>query len=585
MDIQQELFDYTKHSEAKLQWIDLADCRRHPLNPRLAFNEEQIDRIAEQVRMYGYKPEHAILVRSIDKYFEIVSGHHRVEACRRVGMEKILAWVNKDLSDEKAHSLLLLENDQSELSALEKGKHAYDHIQKFDSVGGRGMTGGVSDYAREHGLERIYVLRWIGAYKVVKTCTNGTGLENISYRVLYEISKSLRLAWKPLVKTAIDESWTVAQTKTVVSKINEIDIGDGYGYDLQEIFSKAAKNKARLSNQYRSLFERIRHWITEFDYTITLYTWIETDEIKQDGHQQLKKFVAESYEYEPKKEFITQVKANHNLKPKTIDGYAQPILDKIKANSKGGERWDPMLSDKEIARLRRIDFETEQQNFLDRCIKCGDAFQILPELPKKHFDALITDPPYGIDIADWDKVDAVDFTVRWVKLCLPLLKNKHHIMIFCSSRYSADIEMALREVIKTPLQSRLIWHKRNLAKGRVVETAFINTYDVILHYGNKNLCLSDEWTEDRFDVMQVAVPQSNFKDEKEHKTQKPLELLQRLISHTITEDDKVLDPFAGSGTTGVAVLQGKGYPTLIEQNGDYVTVARRRLQEELDGSI
>ena len=589
METQLGLFDYQGHEEAKLQWVDLSKCVEHPLNPRLSFDEEQIGRIAELIQQFGYKPEHAILVRPVNEHFEIVSGHHRVEACRQVGMEKILAWVNEDLSNEKAHSLLLLENDQSELSALEKGKHAYEHIQEFGTPGvgaGAGNTGGLSEYAKQHGRDRQLIDQWMRAYKVVIICKN-LAIYDLRVSSLYEISKSPDTAWQPLCNFALDEEWTVNQTKRVVKKIKEIKIGDDdYGYNLQEIYEKAAKNKGSLINRYKDLFATMKSHLDDFDKEIELYKWQETDEERERGHQIQRKWTAVPYKYHPRDEFLTLIETNLPLKPKTVDKYAGQISNEMTENREGGEKWVSQRTKEEIKQLERAEQIERKKEFLDNAVIQGDSFKVFSELPKKHFDALITDPPYGQGTAEWDEVEPVGFTVRWVELCLPLLKDKHQILIFCSSDFQACIETALAEIIETPLQSHIIWFKRNIIEGRSPEEAFIKSHEVILHYGNKPLNFDEDWTDERFDVMEFAVPQRNFEeDEGEHRTQKPLELMQRLIDHTITEDDKVLDPFAGSGTTGVAVLRAGGIPTLIEQNGDYVTIIRRRLQGELGEAI
>jgi DNA modification methylase len=578
--MQLELFDYQSHSEADLQWIPITGCHQHPLNPRLSVNDEQVERIAEQINLHGYKPEHAIIVRPIDGNFQIVSGHHRVEACKKVGLDTIIAWVHADMTDEQAHSLLLLENDQTELTALEKGKHAFDHVELC--TGGRDAEGGLREYCRKHGLTLNSVKEWRKAYIVIN-CTDSVQFKDLKHSILYEISKSPEHSWRPLCQHALDEGWTVEQTKTIVTSLKEINTGDGFGYDLPDIYSRAVNNNGRLINQYKSLFDRINHWTSTLDETVALYEWVKTGETRQDGHQVLHQWVAEPSDYSPKSEFTDKVTDNHPLKAATIDEYANTILLHIKSRLEGGERWVPQLSDDEIAKLNAIDRENEVQRLLGQYIRHGDCFDILPELPKKSFDALITDPPYGVNADDWDNIDnIIEFTTNWVKLCLPLLKDEYHALIFCSSKLSADIEVALRDIITVPLQSRIIWHRRNMSKGKVVSSAFINSYDVILHYSNKPLLLEDEWSEDRFDVMTFAVPQSNFSDKKEHVTQKPIDLLMQLAKHCVGAGDKVLDPFAGVGTTGVAVLKCGGIPLLIEKETRYVDICRRRIQEVLN---
>jgi site-specific DNA-methyltransferase (adenine-specific) len=66
-----------------------------------------------------------------------------------------------------------------------------------------------------------------------------------------------------------------------------------------------------------------------------------------------------------------------------------------------------------------------------------------------------------------------------------------------------------------------------------------------------------------------------------HPTQKPLELLTRLVSICTSEGELVLDPFCGSGTTGVAAItQGRKFVG-IDLDKAYIELARRRIEASL----
>jgi hypothetical protein len=68
-------------------------------------------------------PSHALIVRPIDGGYQIISGHHRVKAAERAGLASVPCWV-REYSDADAYMQLVLCNTQSELHALEEGKHA-----------------------------------------------------------------------------------------------------------------------------------------------------------------------------------------------------------------------------------------------------------------------------------------------------------------------------------------------------------------------------------------------------------------------------------------------------------------------------
>lgn len=199
----------------------------------------------------------------------------------------------------------------------------------------------------------------------------------------------------------------------------------------------------------------------------------------------------------------------------------------------------------------------------------GDMLEVLPTLGK--FDLVVTDPPYGVTDYAWDVLN----TREWLKAIKPHLADKYNLFWFCSPVYQADIEMIFRE-LELPIQSRIVWHRRNMALGSAARNKFIDTWEMIFHAGNRELNFPAEWSDAWFDVQTFAVPQSNFTDQKLHPTQKPEGLIKRLVEFGSYSGDKILDPFAGSGTTG-AVSPGDCECTLIEQEEEYIQIIESRL--------
>ena len=199
----------------------------------------------------------------------------------------------------------------------------------------------------------------------------------------------------------------------------------------------------------------------------------------------------------------------------------------------------------------------------------GDMLHIIPSLGR--FDLVVTDPPYGVTDYAWDKLA----TQQWLETISPHLKDKYNLFWFCAPQYMADTECIFREC-GLPIQSRIIWHRRNMALGSVARNKFIDTWEMILHVGNRELNFPVEWSEDWFDVQIFPVPQTNFADRKLHPTQKPEGLIKRLVEFGSYPGDCILDPFAGSGTTGVACKSNRGC-TLIEQEEEYVKIIEERL--------
>jgi site-specific DNA-methyltransferase (adenine-specific) len=199
----------------------------------------------------------------------------------------------------------------------------------------------------------------------------------------------------------------------------------------------------------------------------------------------------------------------------------------------------------------------------------GDMLEVLPGLGK--FDLIVTDPPYGVTDYEWDQLE----TDAWLDAIIPHLENEYNLFWFCAPKFAADIEMIFR-MKGLPVQSRIVWHRRNMAMGSQSKNKFIDTWEMILHAGNRELNFPAEWSDAWFDVQTFAVPQTNFTDKKMHPTQKPEGLIQRLVEFGSYPGDKILDPFAGSGTTG-AVCPDDRECTLIEREEGYAGIMEARL--------
>ena len=205
----------------------------------------------------------------------------------------------------------------------------------------------------------------------------------------------------------------------------------------------------------------------------------------------------------------------------------------------------------------------------------GDMVDVLNTLGS--FDLVVADPPYNVTGWDWDKLgsrdDFLKQTQGWLNAIIPHLSDKHNMFWFCSPSYAADIEILMRKM-GLKINSRIVWHRRNMAKGSDAKYKFVDSWEMIFHVGNRELNFPPSWDDSRFDVQTFAVPQTNFNDTKYHPTQKPEELIRWLVSYGSFDGDKVLDPCAGSGTTA-ATCEGREY-TLIEMEQEYVKVIEQR---------
>ena len=209
-----------------------------------------------------------------------------------------------------------------------------------------------------------------------------------------------------------------------------------------------------------------------------------------------------------------------------------------------------------------------------------DAFDMLDDLPDNSVDAIITDPPYNVTDNDWDIFDTDEDFLKFIEQIIikskKVLKENYHFYLFAADRYMADIEMLFKKH-DLLIQSRIIWVRKNMSMGRVTDKKFISHYEPIFHIGNKSLNFPNEWGEERFNVQEFAVPQSNFDDKKEHPTQKPYKLIKRLVELSTDIGDLVVDPFCGAGTTAKACDDLNRKCITSDTNENYIKIAKNRV--------
>jgi DNA modification methylase len=225
----------------------------------------------------------------------------------------------------------------------------------------------------------------------------------------------------------------------------------------------------------------------------------------------------------------------------------------------------------------------QKANFKKQVIQ-GDCIEEMKKLPDKSIDMIYVDPPYNMGKGVWDTFkddEFLIFTENWIRECIRLLKDRSHLFINFSSDKMAWLENLILEDYSILPVSRIIWNYRNAGGKSSGKTRFSKTYEPILHYnfGDKELNFPSEWDDTRFDVWTIAIPQANFDEGHDHPTQKPVELLDRLVRYGSFPGEVILDPMAGSGTTGVACIKNDRDFTLIEKQPEYIDQIYKRLNE------
>ena len=208
----------------------------------------------------------------------------------------------------------------------------------------------------------------------------------------------------------------------------------------------------------------------------------------------------------------------------------------------------------------------------------ADCREVLPLLPKH--DLLLTDPPYGVGVAAWDARMPVD----WFGDVLALLPKTGAAYVF-----GDPVELARFQVYWASYgvqwKARCAWTYED--GPRNAKTWTRKHEDCLVWHGpnhkqqtptEPSIHADPRWGDDRLmgDVWTVPRVLGNYGEREDHPSQKPVELIVR-IARSATAASSVLDPFAGSGTTGVACAQlGKAF-TGIERERRYFDIACERI--------
>lgn len=211
----------------------------------------------------------------------------------------------------------------------------------------------------------------------------------------------------------------------------------------------------------------------------------------------------------------------------------------------------------------------------------GDCIAVMGALDRT-FQCLFTDPPYFVlpkgkadDGFTWDSFKDYDefagFTRDWHKAALRLLDGHSCEFIFWSQKY-------LNDGVALFKPSRLcFWHHSNLINvGGMNDFAF--DYEPLFVNWNGAPMLKKEGRKSCF--LDYVKPQSNFKGDQKlvHPTQKPVALVADIVG-MLDGVESVIDPFAGSGTTGLACMRRGVKCVLIERDAGYCAKIVQRLEE------
>lgn len=248
------------------------------------------------------------------------------------------------------------------------------------------------------------------------------------------------------------------------------------------------------------------------------------------------------------------------------------------------------------------------------CYECDDfrlinddALKALKKLEPKSIDMIFADPPYflsgdgitcsggkmvSVKKGNWDEKISIkekhSFNKKWIKLCKEVLKDDGTIWISGTMHNIYSIGMALEEE-GFKIINNITWKKLN-PPPNISCRAFVHSTETILwakkdlkkakHKFNYDLMRNINNNKQMKDVWETSLTKPSEKKYGKHPTQKPIELLEKIILSSTDEDDLILDPFNGSGTTGIVAHRLKRRYIGIEKEKEYIDLTIRRKEND-----
>ncbi len=237
-----------------------------------------------------------------------------------------------------------------------------------------------------------------------------------------------------------------------------------------------------------------------------------------------------------------------------------------------------------------------------------DVLKGIDKIEDNSIDLIIADPPYGLgkDYGnDSDRLankEHLEWNYKWIDAVIPKLKESGSFYIFLTWQYSPEIFSYMKT--KLEMLNEIIWDRRVPSMGGSTRK-FSSVHDTIGFFAKdrrqyyfdldsiripydaktkkartRSIFVGKKWLELGYnpkDIWSISRIHAQSPEREKHPTQKPLELVDRIIRSSCEKDGVVLDPFMGTGTTAISAINNKRNYIGFELNAEYVSMIDDRI--------
>ncbi|MBE0619577.1 MAG: site-specific DNA-methyltransferase [Burkholderiales bacterium] len=243
-----------------------------------------------------------------------------------------------------------------------------------------------------------------------------------------------------------------------------------------------------------------------------------------------------------------------------------------------------------------------------------DAVAGIGQVADASVDLVIADPPYGLgkDYGnDSDRLAADEYLAwsrRWIDAVVPKLKANGSLYVFLTWQHSPEVFSYLKT--RLAMVNEIIWDRRVPSMGGSTRK-FSSVHDNIgffvksrdYHFDvdavripydaetkkarSRSIFVGKKWLEEGYnpkDVWSVSRLHRQHAEREDHPTQKPLEIIERMVLASCPARGVVLDPFMGSGTSAAAAIRHGRNFIGFELNPDYFAIVEKRVAKAVNGN-
>ena len=207
----------------------------------------------------------------------------------------------------------------------------------------------------------------------------------------------------------------------------------------------------------------------------------------------------------------------------------------------------------------------------------GDCFELLQGIPDESVDMVLTDPPYGMSFQSghrktkYEKIKGdsnLDWLDDFVNEIYRVSKPNTAHYVFCSFHHIDKFKQAIEKKFK--VKNILTWVKNNTSMGDLKGDFAPKTEFIIFFHKGRKLIKGKRDP----NVLEFKKTRNEL-----HPTQKPVDMIEYLIEKFSDKGDLILDPFMGSGSTGVACINTNRNFIGMELDENYFNIAEERIEK------